>query len=191
MDARSIEIRPLSPDLLSDFLLFFDGDAFADNPKWASCYCQFLYVDHSRVDWKTRTLEQNRAAACERVCTSRMQGYLAYRGGVPVGWCNAAPRITMDAFASDPDPDAGRIGQIGCFVVAKAHRRTGIATALLHAACEGLSAQGLEIVEATPVEAPSNDAQAHLGTVSMYTAAGFRVHRTREDGVIQMRRNLR
>jgi GNAT superfamily N-acetyltransferase len=189
MDARSIEIRPLSPDLLSDFLLFFDGDAFADNPRWASCYCQFMYVDHSTVKWKTRTLDQNRAAACDRICANRMQGYLAYRHGKPVGWCNAAPRTMMDALADEPDPDAGRIGRIGCFVVARDHRRTGVATALLHAACDGFEARGLEIVEASPIAAPLDDAEAHLGALSMYLAAGFRIHRTRDDGVVEVRRS--
>ena len=44
-----VEIRELTPELLADFLGFFEGEAFADNPGWASCYCQFLYVDHARV----------------------------------------------------------------------------------------------------------------------------------------------
>jgi hypothetical protein len=35
------------PDTLPLFLRFFDGDAFADNPKWSSCYCQCYYEDHT------------------------------------------------------------------------------------------------------------------------------------------------
>ena len=49
MTESSIEIRKLAPDLMQDFLLFFDGEAFADNPKWGFCFCQFLYVDHAKV----------------------------------------------------------------------------------------------------------------------------------------------
>lgn len=32
-----VEIWPLAPSRLSDFLAFFDRDAFADNPHWAGC----------------------------------------------------------------------------------------------------------------------------------------------------------
>jgi GNAT superfamily N-acetyltransferase len=190
MNAQPVDIRPLSPDLLPDFLSFFDHEAFADNPKWAFCYCQCMYVDHEKVQWKTRTADQNRAAACERIGSNRMQGLLAYRGGKPVGWCNAAPRTMMDAMADEPDPDVARIGQIACFVVAEAHRRSGVATALLQAACAQLKAQGLAIAEASPLAEASSDAQAHDGPLAMYLAAGFQVHRTDEDGTVYVRRLL-
>ena len=143
MNHEQISIRRLSPDLLDDFLAFFDDEAFADNPKWGSCYCQFLYVDHSKVDWKARTASENRGAACGGISASRMQGFLAYRSGRVVGWCNAAPRDMMDAFADEPDAESNQIGEITCFVAAKPHRRSGVATALLEAAYEGLKAYRL------------------------------------------------
>ncbi len=37
----SLTIRRLTPELKEDFLQYFEGAAFADNPKWKSCYCQF------------------------------------------------------------------------------------------------------------------------------------------------------
>ncbi len=185
-----IEIRELTPELLPDFLAYFEGDAFADNPRWASCFCQFLYVDHSKVSWPARTAEENRSAACERICSGRMQGLLAYRNGKPVGWCNAAPRTVMDAFADEPDPDAERLGQITCFVVASAHRRSGVATALLDAACAMLKRRGMAIAEAMPLAKPDSDARAHYGPLRMYLAAGFAVHRTGDDGRVFVRRSL-
>ena len=187
---RPIEIRKLSPALLQDFLSFFDGEAFADNPQWGFCFCQFLYVDHSKVNWAARTVQENRAAACDRICNERMEGYLAYRDGKPVGWCNAAPRTMMDSFADEPDPDADSIGAITCFVVAKPHRRSGVATALLHAACAGLKARGLKIAEAIPQAEAASDAQNHFGPLSMYLAAGFEVHRTDAEGHVFVRRSL-
>ena len=190
MTPAPVEIRQLSPSLLPDFLSFFDGEAFADNPRWAFCYCQFAYVDHGKVDWKTRTADANRAAACERIGADRMQGFLAYRDGKPVGWCNAAPRTMLDAYANEPDPDAGRIGQITCFVVAEAHRRSGVAASLLQATCAGLKAQGLAIAEAMPRAQTASDAQAHDGPMGMYLAAGFEVHRTLGDGRVVVRRSL-
>ena len=190
MATHPIEIHALSPDRLADFLRYFDGPAFADNPKWKSCYCQFLYVDHKQVQWMQRSAEQNRAAACERICSSRMQGYLAYRDGAVAGWCNAAPRRMMDAFADDPDPDADRLGQITCFVVAPGQRRSGIATALLGAACEGLRAQGLTIAEAAPKPDTTGDAENHFGPLSLYLKAGFQVHGPGEHGSVYVRKFL-
>jgi GNAT superfamily N-acetyltransferase len=191
MNRQTIEIHPLSAERLADFLAFFDRDAFTDNPAWSSCFCQYLYVDHRSVDWESRTGPQNRAAACERVCSRTMQGYLAYRDDKPVGWCNAAPRALMDAFNGESDPDAGRIGEIGCFVIAKAHRRSGVATALLAAACEGLRAQGLDIAEARPAPDAQSDAQHYHGPLAMYLAAGFTIHRKGGDGRVIVRKPLR
>ena len=190
MAALPVEIHALTPDRLPDFLRYFEGPAFADNPKWKRCYCQFLYVDHNQVQWMERTAEQNRAAACERICSSRMQGYLAYRDGEVTGWCNAAPRTMMDAFADEPDPDEARLGQITCFVVAPGHRRTGIATALLEAACAGLRTQGLTIAEAMPKPGIAGDAENHYGPMSLFIQAGFQVHRPGEHGSIYVRKRL-
>ena len=78
MTSLAITIRKLSPELQQDFLRFFDGAAFSDNPKWSSCYCQCFYEDHSVVKWSERTAPQNRSLACERIQCSEMQGYLAY-----------------------------------------------------------------------------------------------------------------
>ena len=190
MNNASIEIQPISAKRLPDFLKFFDGEAFSDNPKWGFCYCQFSYVDHSATEWKSRKLEENRQAACQRIESNAMRGYLAYKGGAPVGWCNAAPRTMLAAFDDEPDPDAQSIGEITCFVVAKAHRTTGVAKALLRAACLGFLDQNLRIVEATANPNASTDAENHYGPLSMYLAEGFAVHSTDDDGYVSVRRSL-
>jgi GNAT superfamily N-acetyltransferase len=190
MSPLTLEIHPLTRARKSDFFAFFEGEAFADNAKWNSCFCQFLYVDHNVINWQDRTFEQNRVAACDRIDNCRMQGHLAYLGGKPVGWCNAAPRTMMDAFFDEPDKDESQLGQITCFVIAKAHRRTGIATSLLLAACDALKAQGLTIAEASPLADASDDARNHFGPLNMYLNAGFHVHKTLDEGKILVRKNL-
>lgn len=185
-----ITIRRLAPETRDDFLQFFEGAAFADNPAWGSCFCQFLYVDHSKVTWSARTAQENRADACDRIACGRMQGLLAYRDGEVVGWCNAAPRTWMDSFADEPDPQAERLGQITCFVVARDHRRTGVARALLEAACTMLRQQGMAIAEANPSRNAATDAQNHYGPLSLYQSAGFAAVRETEDGLVVMRRAL-
>lgn len=188
--SETVEIHPLSPERLPDFLSFFDGDAFADNPRWSSCYCQCYYEDHSRIVWKDRTAAQNRAFACERATSGGMQGYLAYVGARVAGWCNAAPRGLLRALDDEPTPDAELVGAIVCFLVAPRLRGQGVASALLAAACDGLQAQGLRIAEANPRADAASAAENHFGPLAMYLAAGFTVHRTDADGSVYVRKQL-
>lgn len=167
-----------------------EGAAFADHPKWRSCYCQFLYVDHNQVNWHQRTAGENQADACRRIACGTMQGLLAYRDGQVVGWCNAAPRTMLGAFDDEPDPDAAKLGQITCFVVAAAHRRTGVATALLAAACELLRDLGLTIAEAEPLAEATTDAENHFGPLRLYLAGGFTVLKTAANGTVTVRKQL-
>jgi GNAT superfamily N-acetyltransferase len=194
MPHPTLTIRRLAPDLRADFLRFFEGSDFADSPKWKSCYCQFLYVDHSKVTWGARTSDENRASACERIACGRMRGLLAYLDGEVVGWCNAAPRTLLDSFADEPepepDPDSDRLGQITCFAVARSHRRTGVARALLEAACDMLREPGLAWVEANPSRNARTDAENHFGPLSLYLSAGFTLARERDDGLSVVRRGL-
>ncbi len=183
-------LRPLEPSRQADFAAFFAGDAFADNPKWRFCWCQFMHVDHGQVVWRDRTEAQNRAAAAERIASGRMQGWLAYREGRVVGWCNAAPRPLFEALADEPDPEADRIGAIACFVVAKSERRQGVARALLAAACDGFRARGLALAEGIAFENATGEAENHHGPLALYLAAGFAVARRFEDGRVLVRRPL-
>ena len=93
MKTHAISIQKLDTACLPKFLQFFDGDAFSDNPKWSSCYCQCFYEDHNVVKWSDRTAEQNRALACSRTASGDMQGWLASENDRPVGWCGAVAEI--------------------------------------------------------------------------------------------------
>lgn len=132
-----IVVHPLTPTRVDDDLAFFDGPAFSDNPRWASCYSYFHH-NPEPDRWESRSGPQNRSAVAELIRRGRFHGFLAYRGGTPVGWCNASPRKDVPALGREPDlayEDFGRIGSIVCFVVAQEHRRVGVARALLQAAC--------------------------------------------------------
>src|SRR5258706_43278 len=125
-----LEISPLSPDRLADFMGFFEGEAFSDNPDWSSCYCQCFYEDHMKIRWADRTAVENRECALRRIAQGEMRGLLAYRKGRVIGWCNAAPRALLHALDAEPVAHPERIGTILCFVVAPGARRSGVATAL-------------------------------------------------------------
>ena len=69
-------------------------------------------------------------------------------------------------------------------------RGQGVATALLHAACDGLRAQGLTIVEANPRTGTNSASANHYGPLAMYLAAGFVVDRESDDGSVWVRKAL-
>jgi GNAT superfamily N-acetyltransferase len=190
IDDNALEIHRLAPARFDDLLAFFDGEAFSDNPKWSSCYCQCFYEDHSKIHWPDRTASENRACAIERTRGGQMQGVLAYRDGKVVGWCNAAPRLALQALNDEPRPDADRVGTIMCFLVAPGARRQGVATALLDAACRHLASLGLSLVEANPHPDASDAGAHHYGTLSMYLAAGFAVKRSDADGSLWVEKAL-
>jgi GNAT superfamily N-acetyltransferase len=182
------EIHALTPERLDDFLRFFDNDAFADNPAWASCYCAFHYYDGD--DWGGRRAAENRAEMQDRICTRRAQGYLAYVDGKPAGWINAAPRAIV---TNIPDPvdteDGSRIGAVACFVIAPPYRRHGLARRLLDAAVEGFRSRGFTAVEGYPPRDPKSDSAAYMGPPDLYRAAGFAEARETEQGFV-MRKEL-
>jgi GNAT superfamily N-acetyltransferase len=182
-------IRELSPELLPDYLAFFDHDAFADNPRWAFCYCYFHHAPHRLQRWNDRTAAENRAAVSQLIADRQMSGYLAYLDDRVVGWCNAMPRANMTTRDPDNDPQAGNIGAIACFVIAKPYRGRGIARRLLNAACDGFQRQGLVIAEAYPLRNARSEAANHQGPLSMFLTAGFEPFKEK-DGVVTVRKQL-
>ena len=181
-ESKEYVVRELSPELLDDYLRFFDKDAFADNPKWASCYCYFPHAPHETENWHDRTLEQNRTAVSRLIERGEMHGYLAFQDGKAVAWCNAAPRLRVTIV--DEEADAARVGSINCFVVAKAHRGQGVATRLLSAACAGFKQQGFEFAEAYPRKDAQDEASQHFGPLQMFLAAGFQPFRETDTNLV-------
>ncbi len=176
----AIEIRSLGPQLVDDYLDYFDHTAFTDNPDWAGCYCYFYLADHLEQDWDMRIAEQNRRAVSDLITSGGMHGYLAYVDGEVAGWCHAGPKTyfpTLIASEELAEPDMAETGSIVCFNVAPAQRRRGIAAALLEAACQGFAVLGLKVAEAYPRPEASSDAAHYHGPLQMYLRAGFETHR--------------
>jgi GNAT superfamily N-acetyltransferase len=181
---------PLSAERLGDYLAFFDTKAFTDNPRWAGCYCYFPVHDPERTDWAKRTAAENRGAVSACIHAGTTAGYLAYRDDEVVGWCHAGPWSMYPMLRDQPQPDSATLGVIFCFVVAPESRGQGVATALLAAACDGLCAQGMTAVQAKPVREAQGAAANHLGPLSMYLAAGFRIVRETTEGDVYVRKAL-
>ena len=187
-----ISIRRLTPAGASDILAFFDGDAFADNPGWRFCYCNFMHHPHDERPWRETTAEKNREATRLRICGGGMRGQLATDGDRVVGWCQAAPRASIPALMDAPDPGGfvAATGSIVCFVIAKPYRRQGIARRLLLAACDDFRAQGLAFAEAYPRPGLTGDGENHYGPMSLYLNEGFAQVAEDPEGAIVMRKAL-
>jgi ribosomal protein S18 acetylase RimI-like enzyme len=183
---QTLQCIPLTSDRLPDYLEFFDQRAFADNPKWAGCYCYFPLHDPQKTNWHER--KGPAVTACTQAGTAR--GVLAYVDGKVVGWCNAGPWSQFPMLRDFPQEDKDSIGVVFCFVVDPGLRGQGVATSLLNAACEEFRANGLKSAQAKPAKHVEGAAANHLGPLAMYLAAGFTVVAELPDGDVIVRKEL-
>lgn len=177
-------IEPLSRERLNDWLGFFKGRAFVDNPMWGSCFCTHF---HREKDGSGKPEGMtNRSFAIQLIEAGQMQGYLAYSAeGVVVGWCNANDRQAFPALgtaASDEnnegkDRPAGKTKTVVCFVIEKGHRRKGIATAMLQRVIADAQADGYAAVEAYPSLRAKSEAGNFRGPLSLYLKNGFTIEK--------------
>lgn len=183
------KIKPLSSNLLDDFLYFFDNIAFSDNPDWGACYCHFYHFNGKAKQFSKRTAEENRKASKELILSGKMNGFIAYLDEKPVGWCNANSK---DNYAKIPfkEKSKAKIVSLICFVVAPLHRKQGIARELLNYACSNLKNKGYEIIEVYPRKGDNlSDSHSYRGPLSLYTSQGFLLHKEFEDYYV-MRKNI-
>jgi len=84
----NIEIRRLTPELVEDYIHFFDVTPHATGKEEHRCYCVWWCNDDAEgKDYLP--LEKRRNYAAQYVKDGNIQGYLAYCDGRVVGWCNA------------------------------------------------------------------------------------------------------
>lgn len=185
-EATAIVAAPLRSEDADAFLRFFDherGAAFADNPKWAKCYCHYYHVSKS-VRWPLVSAQRNREAMRARIEVGEMEGIVAYEGEAMIGWVNAQARHKLPhcfarfGIAPTPLPCAPfEAAAIVCFVIAPSRRRRGIARLLLRSALEAFTARGFKLVEAYPFKSGDSQLAAdhYHGPLSLFLEAGFSV----------------
>ena len=185
-----ILIRPLSPELTEDFISFFDSVEFCDHPDWSACYCYSYHFTGPAEQWNK---ENNLAAARRLIGEGRMKGYLAYRDGKPVGWCNTNNRMNYQRLMSLydlEDPAHEKICSIVCFVIHQDARRSGIAHKILQQIITDYTALGYEFLEAYPVKGDSSDETNYHGPMALYVKQGFETVREM-DSYLLVRKSLR
>jgi GNAT superfamily N-acetyltransferase len=170
----AIEIRAIGPETLDDILAFFDTEAYAGNPAWASCYCMYFHVGGQSDDtWGNRTWSQNRSEQADRIAAGETTGVLAYVDGKLAGWCNATARSEFPGFATGYGDEA--VGSIVCFTISPAYRDHGVAGHLLDGAISYLWSSGFNRIEGYPVAEPQARERAFPGSLALFQSKGFEV----------------
>lgn len=185
-----LEIFPVSADNVQHYLDFFDNRAFCDNPDWAGCYCLFNHFAGSNEAWMARAAALNRAEAERMICEGSLKGYLAYAEGKAAGWCNVNDKQAYPRFAAIGEDGDAHVCAATCFVIDPAHRRQGVARALLQQACADYALRGYDYMESYPVIGDGTCAAHYHGHPAMYESEGFIAH-LRLEGRLCMRKPLK
>ena len=170
---QTIEVRPADGVPWPDVEAVFAGPGDA-----AGCSCQWFRL--SGRDFAAASPEQRRARLRSEVAGGPPgPGVVAYRGEDPVGWCGVGPaqgypRLTRSPLLRGVDAAPW---VITCFVVPVPHRGRGVATALLTGAVYHAREQGVEAVDALPVDTAVRTrvsaADLYHGPLHLFLAAGF------------------
>jgi len=170
-----ITVKPLTPDLLNDYLYFFDNIVFSENPDWSKCYCYSFHFTGTDEQWNKK---ENRASAIKLVNEDKMRGYLAYSNNTPIGWCNANDRINyqrlMTIYNLDDNSDE-KICSIVCFLISPDFRRKGIAKILLEKIINEYSFKNYDYLEAYPVKGDLSCEKNYKGPLSLYERNNFEI----------------
>ena len=155
----------------------------------STCYCRFWHFTGTNNDWLARCAtapEENRAelSAALAAGSPEARGVVAIDGEAIVGWLKVAPveavRKAYDRrlYRGLPCFAGNREGVhlLGCALVHPAHRRRGVATALVAGAVRIApvlwGARALEALPRRPREAVS-DEELWTGPMGAYAANGF------------------
>ena len=182
-----LKIKKLTPELINDYVNFFDETPHDDNVDENKCYCVcWCSADHRvATDFSSRIKRRN--LAIKYIEEGMLQGYLAYDGDRVVGWCNANTkadclnctswlRFMQSVDTSELDKDNNyKVKSIFCFVIAKDMRRKGVAKRLLEYACEDAAKDGFDFVEAYPNKDYINESRDFMGPKDLYSNCGFSI----------------
>ena len=131
-----------------DRLPFFD--LFTRCGAENRCYCTAWY-SQSWDAWDSAALQRNKQVRQDLFDRNVLDGVLAVREDIAVGWCQCIPRnsarlLTNMYGKAEPDGVA-----ITCILIAPEFRKLGLSKMLIQAAVEGATAQGFRYLRCIPV----------------------------------------
>jgi ribosomal protein S18 acetylase RimI-like enzyme len=176
-----ITIKPLTPDLLEDYFIFFNNMKFKENPDWSICYCFSYHFIGTKEQWNK---EENIASVVKYVNDNKMTGYLAYSDNKPIGWCNANNRQNYQRLLKYYDlidnPD-DKVCSIVCFLIHPDFRRQGIAQKILDKICMDYSNNDYDYIEAYPGKGDLSSEGHFRGPMKLYEKYDFKIKKENDD----------
>jgi GNAT superfamily N-acetyltransferase len=152
-----------------------------------TCFCRYWHFEGTKNEWLDRCAhrpDENRAEldAALRAGREDGEGVVALDDdGTLIGWMKLTRRSAVSKLRRLPvyrsldlgDEDA--VLAIGCFVVHPAHRRTGVARALIEGGTRIAEERGAAAIEGYPrrSSSPLYDEEAWQGPERAFVAAGF------------------
>jgi GNAT superfamily N-acetyltransferase len=151
------------------------------------CQCQ-RYMLKPRESFASFPVEERahrlrQATYCVDPATPLTTGIVAYLNGESVGWCAVQPRTAYPGLIRNSRvPWAGRmedksddsVWAVTCFVTRIGYRRRGISRVMARSAAQYAQEQGARAVEGYPLTTTAViDEELHVGTIAMFTRAGF------------------
>ncbi len=154
----NIIIKRLTPELVEDYLHFFDATPHDDGIDENKCYCVCWCSTDHRVETDFSSAAKRRELARQYVIKGIIQGYLAYQDSKVVGWCNANTKsecrncINWLRFMQSVEYDDSilKVKSIFCYVIALEMQRKGITTKLLERGYIDAQMEGFDNVESYP-----------------------------------------
>ena len=143
-----------------------------------------MFHRQTSAEFQAAAGTKNRAEMKSLVERRKTPGLLAYVDGEPVGWVSIAPRAQFGRIERSPlfknrdgDESSKEMWSITCFFIHRNHRGKGIASALVTSAVDFACRKGARVVEGYPLDpahkAKWSSADAYIGTLDMFLAAGF------------------
>lgn len=159
---------PLTPDRFAHLDIVFGEQAVT-----RKCFC----MHWRRPDGGYDDERQNRERFFDIAADGPPPGLMGYLGDEPVGWVQVGPREDFPTIGRShllKPVDEVDTWSVNCFVVRKAHRRSGVGKALLAAAVEYAGANGGNHIEGYPVDGERQSVVDYFtGTLGMFENKGF------------------
>jgi GNAT superfamily N-acetyltransferase len=185
------EAKPLTAETWGDLERLFDkpGGSIV-----RGCWCMY-YRRSGKVSVAAAAGADNKAQLRGVVDSGTAPGLVGYVDAEPVGWISLGPRADYRKLQRSrvmKPVDDVPVWSVVCTFVAKTHRGQGLQHALLAAAIAWARSNGVQTLEAYPVDKPerSHDDFMFFGSRSLYEAAGFTEVVRRSPTRVVMRRTL-
>lgn len=189
------EIKKLSHKLADDYIDFFENSAFCDGSEFAGCYCTWYNWNDDYEIQRNKCNEAKKNSfkkdlAYNWILHGKLNGFLAYYNGVPVGWCNVDEKQNYDRLSICNNSETwinsnyeDKIISIVCFIVSPNMRGRGVATALLKEVCLYAEKSNYQYIEAYPSDRHFSTTNYH-GQYSTYEKLGFQLVGTSNIGLV-------